>query len=207
VGVAHTKGGSLKSSPFNDLTQLRDEDLLTLIASGDNGALGALYDRYARLVFSISLRITGDRLSAEEVTQDVFLVVWQHAASFRPSAGVVGGWLVGITRHRAIDEIRSRQHKARGREIPSDDAPLDTMVSREKLDDRVAVDQDIKAALAELPAAQRQAIELAYYGGMTCNEIASSVGTSSGTIKTRLRLGMVKLRGALLPGWSEDDNA
>ncbi len=171
-----TKGGWLKSSQINDLSLLRDEDLLTLIAAGDDQALGVLYDRYVRLVFSISLRITGDRLSAEEVVQDVFQIVWQHAKTFRPSAGAVGGWLTGITRHRAIDEIRSRQHKARDREISAEDAPADAMVVRDNLAQDVVVHEDIKAALAELPAAQRQAIELAYYGGLTCNEIAASVG-------------------------------
>ena len=196
----------MKSSQLNDLTLLRDEDLLTLVTTGDDQALAALYDRYARLVFSIALRIVGDRHSAEEVTQDVFQIVWQHATTFRPAAGAVGGWLTGITRHRAIDEIRSRQHKARGREISAEDAPIDTMVARDNLAQDVVVHQDIKVALAELPAAQRQAIELAYYGGMTCNEIATSAGTSVGTIKTRLRLGLVKLRVTLLPGWTDDEN-
>lgn len=196
----------MKSSQPNDLTLLRDEDLLTLVTTGDDQALAALYDRYARLVFSIALRIVGDRHSAEEVTQDVFQIVWQHATTFRPTAGAVGGWLTGITRHRAIDEIRSRQHKARGREISAEDAPIDTMVARDNLAQDVVVHQDIKVALAELPAAQRQAIEMAYYGGMTCNEIATSAGTSVGTIKTRLRLGLVKLRVTLLPGWTDDEN-
>ena len=196
----------MKSSQPNDLTLLRDEDLLTLVTTGDDQALAALYDRYARLVFSIALRIVGDRHSAEEVTQDVFQIVWQHATTFRPAAGAVGGWLTGITRHRAIDEIRSRQHKARGREISAEDAPIDTMVARDNLAQDVVVHQDIKVALAELPAAQRQAIEMAYYGGMTCNEIATSAGTSVGTIKTRLRLGLVKLRVTLLPGWTDDEN-
>ena len=196
----------MKSSQPNDLTLLRDEDLLTLVTTGDDQALAALYDRYARLVFSIALRIVGDRHSAEEVTQDVFQIVWQHATTFRPAAGAVGGWLTGITRHRAIDEIRSRQHKARGREISAEDTPIDTMVARGNLAQDVVVHQDIKVALAELPTAQRQAIELAYYGGLTCNEIAASAGTSVGTIKTRLRLGLVKLRVTLLPGWTDDES-
>lgn len=194
----------MKSSQSSDLTLLRDEDLLGLITHGDDRALGALYDRYNRLVFTIAMRIVGDRQSAEEVTQDVFQIVWQHAATFRPSAGAVGGWLTGITRHRAIDEIRSRQHKARRREISDEDAPVDVMAEHDHIDQQVVIHEDIKAAMAELPTTQRQAIEMAYYGGMTCNEIASSVGASVGTIKTRLRLGLVKLRGSLLPGWADE---
>ncbi len=91
----------MTSSSTDRLAPLRDEELLVLMAQGDQQALGALYDRYGRLVFSIALRIVGDRLSAEEVTQDVFQIVWQQVATFRPAAGAVSGWMVGITR-RAI---------------------------------------------------------------------------------------------------------
>ncbi len=190
----------MTSSSTDRLAPLRDEELLVLMAQGDQQALGALYDRYGRLVFSIALRIVGDRLSAEEVTQDVFQIVWQQVATFRPAAGSVSGWMVGITRHRAIDEIRSRRHKSRQREVSADEGPQEALTDSGNLEQQVVNRGDVRAALEELPSAQRQAIELAYYGGLTCTEIASSLGTSVGTVKTRLRLGLVKLRAALLPG-------
>ena len=102
---------------------IRDDELLRLIAQGDEQALGALYDRYGRLVFNIALRVTDDRLCAEEVTQDVFHRVWTHAYGFRPVAGSPAGWIIGITRHRAIDEIRSSRYKGRQREVWLDDLP------------------------------------------------------------------------------------
>ena len=184
---------------------MRDEDLLLLMAQGDEQALGALYDRYGRLVFSIALRIVGDRLTAEEVTQDVFQIVWQHVATFRPSAGSVGGWMIGITRHRAIDEVRSRRYKSRLREVPGSDALVDMLSGSDTFEQQTVIREDVRVALDKLPLAQRQAIELAYYGGLTCSEIASSLGASVGTVKTRLRLGLVKLRAALLPGWEAED--
>ncbi len=190
----------MTSSSTDRLAPLRDEELLVLIAQGDQQALGALYDRYGRLVFSIALRIVGDRLSAEEVVQDVFQIVWQQVATFRPAAGSVSGWMVGITRHRAIDEIRSRRHKSRQREVSADEGPQEALSDSGNLEQQAVNRGDVRAALEGLPSAQRQAIELAYYGGLTCTEIASSLGTSVGTVKTRLRLGLVKLRAALLPG-------
>ena len=190
----------MTSSSTDRLAPLRDEELLVLMAQGDQQALGALYDRYGRLVFSIALRIVGDRLSAEEVAQDVFQIVWQQVATFRPAAGSVSGWMVGITRHRAIDEIRSRRHKSRQREVSADEGPQEALSDSGNLEQQVVNRGDVRGALEGLPLAQCQAIELAYYGGLTCTEIASSLGTSVGTVKTRLRLGLVKLRAALLPG-------
>ncbi len=178
---------------------LHDDDLLARVAQGDEHALGDLYDHYGRLIYSIALRITGDRQSAEEVTQDVFQSVWDRVTTFDPAAGTVGGWMIGIARHRAIDETRSRRYRARGRELSTDE------VAEAQLDDEGSVEQqavlrsDVRSALAGLPAAQRHALELAYYGGMTCNEIATSLGAPVGTIKTRLRLGLLRLRAILFP--------
>ncbi len=96
---------------LSDRTTLRDDELLMLIAHGDEQALGMLYDRYGRLVYSIAFRCTADQLSAEEVTQDVFQRVWQQARAFRAAEGSVASWMIGISRHRAIDEFRSRRQK------------------------------------------------------------------------------------------------
>ena len=114
--------------------------------------------------------------------------------------------MIGITRHRAIDEIRSRRHKSRQREIPSEDAPAAMLSDSGNLEQQVALEGDVRSALGLLPSVQRQAIELAYYGGLSSTEIASSLGMPVGTVKTRLRLGLTKLRAVLLPGWEADES-
>lgn len=180
------------------LNSLRDEALLALIARREEVALGILYDRYIRLVYSVALRITGDRQTAEEVVQDVFQNVWQTASSFQPEVGSCSTWLLSIARHRAIDATRSKRERSRAREqsieitMPlGEESHLEHEVSQRLLRD------DVRVALQSLPANQRQAIELAYYGGLTRGEIAERLGEPLGTIKTRLRLGLLKLRDAL----------
>lgn len=189
----------------DDTASVRDEELLVLIARGDEQALGALYDRHGRIVFAIALRVTGDRLTAEEVTQDVFQIVWQQTAGFRAGSGTVPAWIIGITRHRAVDRIRSQRHKARQRDTPIDDTFAAVMADAVDVADEAAIRSDVRDALSDLPVDQRQVLELTYYGGLTTGEIASSIGTPIGTVKTRLRLGLVKLRAALLPGWAAED--
>ena len=186
--------------PLSERAALQDDELLGLIAQGDPEALGALYDRYGRLVFSIAQRVTNDRRSAEEVTQDVFQGVWTHAAGFRPSAGTLVGWLVSITRHRAIDAFRASQAKGRPREVWLEDTPPLLLADRTPFVEHAALRDEVRAALATLTAEQRQAIELTYYAGMTGTQIAAVLAVPVGTVKTRLRLGLVRLRASLLPG-------
>lgn len=197
----------MTAAEVNIMSSLRDEELLVLIAGGDEQALGALYDRYGRLIFSMAMRITGDRLTAEEVTQDVFQVVWQQTAAFRPTSGTIPAWIIGITRHRAIDRIRSQRHKARQKDTQIDDAMAAVLSDNTSVENDAVLRSDIRAALGDLPNEQRHVIELAYYGGLTTVEIASSMGTPVGTVKTRLRLGLSRLRTALLPGWLSDEQA
>lgn len=184
----------------NGLEALRDDELVALIAQRQEQALGAVYDRYARLVYVVALRITGDRLTAEEVMQDVFQNIWQSAAGFQSTSGAFSSWLMGITRHRAIDAMRSRRERARSREqeLTPDISGGATSDSPEQEVDRRLLREQVRAALAELPTSQRQAVELAYYGGLTRSEIAESLGEPLGTIKTRLRLGLLKLRDLLV---------
>ena len=178
-----------------DTSSLRDEELLALIALSNSEALGTFYDRYGRLVFTVALRITGDRETAEEVTQDVFQNVWQSASGFQLSSGSSSAWLMGITRHRAIDATRSRRYRARNREDSlSFDQPTREESGPEYLTDLQLLREMVRGALNELPLSQRQAIELAFYGGMTRAEIAERLGEPLGTVKTRMRLGMQKLR-------------
>ncbi len=179
------------------IDELDDEELLTLIGSRDQSALTSLYQRYARLLYTIALRITNDGSAAEEVLQDVFHNVWQRAQTFRPAAGSVSSWLSGIARNRSIDEVRSRWHRARDRELPLDHLPdLQGAVER-GLEHLAVIRADLLHAMSALPQLQRQAIELAYFGGFSSSEIAQYLNVPIGTIKGRLRLGMDKLREAL----------
>jgi RNA polymerase sigma-70 factor (ECF subfamily) len=183
-----------------DLVGLQDEQLLGLVTRRNEAALGAIYDRYGALVYTIALRITGDRQTAEEVVQDVFQNVWQTSAGFRPGLGSCASWLVGITRHRAIDATRSKRERARLREQTIEH---DVFIDADANPGAAAVEADlrdaVKQALGTLPTNQRQAVELAYYGGLTRVEIAERLGEPIGTVKTRLRLGLLKLRDLLRP--------
>ncbi len=203
--MATDRSGAPSTAP-ETLAALRDEELLVLTAQGDPQALAAIYDRYGRLVFSIALHVTDDRLSAEEVTQDVFQIVWRQAHTFRTAAGSLGAWITGITRHRAIDEIRSRRYKSRRRDLWLDNAPMAELRDREEFEQQAVLRTEVRAAVAALPAEHRRAIELAYFGGLTGPEIAASLGIPLGTVKTRLRLGLVRLRAALLPGWETGED-
>ncbi len=184
--------------------QLDDEALLRLIGSHDEGALSSLYERYSRLLYAIALRITGDTGSAEEVTQDAFQAVWQRAAQWRPTAGSVQAWLSGIARNRAIDEVRSRWHRARQTECGLDGMPALHAAVERGWEHLTILRSDMQEALAKLPAKQRQAIEMAFYGGLTSHEIASRMDESVGTIRSRLRLGIEKLRDAA-NSWFENN--
>lgn len=176
-----------------------DEELIDRIARRDERALEQLYDRYGRAAYSLVLRILRDPGRAEEVAQEVFLKVWRQPGSYVPGRGAFATWLMSVAHHRAIDELRARRHAT----VPIDDPengaaelPSDGLDPAELAwlgERRVAV----RAALAELPPPQRAAIELAYYGGLTQREIADRLGEPLGTVKTRMRLAMQKLRVSL----------
>ncbi|WP_322815818.1 sigma-70 family RNA polymerase sigma factor [Chloroflexus sp.] len=188
----------MPSQPPEDtgLRGLTDELLIDLIVQREEAALGELYDRYASLVYAIALRITGDRQTAEEVMQDVFQNIWQTAGGFRRQTGAVAGWIIGISRYRAIDTLRSKRERGRSRELTGIEAsphPSTSSDIEHDVEQRI-LHEAVRAALADLPLPQRQAIEMAYYGGLTQVEIAERLGEPLGTIKTRLRLGLTKLR-------------
>jgi RNA polymerase sigma-70 factor, ECF subfamily len=172
-----------------------DEHLLARLRTRDEAALAALYDRYAGLVFTL-----GDRELAEEVLQDTFWRCWDGAEQYDRSRGRVAGWLMGVARNRAVDVLRSRQHRARVREsqpLPPEGVRAEPAQADES--DAVLLRHTIGGALDALSTAQRQAIELAYYGGMTQVEIAHTLGEPLGTVKSRMRDGLERLRGALRP--------
>lgn len=204
-GEGPAKEGPHRVSQFKmqvrvNLSTLRDEELLAMVARGDEGALGAVYDRFGGLVYTVALRVTGDRQTAEEVTQDVFQGVWQTAGSYQAGRGACAAWLVGIARHRAIDAIRSKRERARTREQTYDQGSFaETAGAPDPELTDLDLREAVRAALDSLPPAQRQAVELAFYGGLTRVEIAERLGEPIGTIKTRLRLGLLKLRDLLRP--------
>jgi RNA polymerase sigma-70 factor, ECF subfamily len=187
---------------------LTDAELMERVRRGDEAALAALYDRYAGLILTVALRVVGDRELAEEVMQDSFLRVWNASDTYRASRGQVSGWLIGITRNRAIDMLRSRLHKTRMRERtplpePGDEDRFGVADQTEV----VVTRQAVADALAELSMAQRQVVELAYYGGMSQSEIAHQLGEPLGTIKSRTRVAMEHLRITLRPHFRPDDES
>jgi len=167
-------------------------------------ALESLYDRYSALVFSVSLRVLHDTQLAEDVVQEVFLRIWRQPASFDPERGRFISWLMSVTRNRALDELRriSRRHRSED-EDREDDSPIARLSTTDRLDDpalgaELAEQREaVRAAMTRLPPEQRRAIELAYFSGLTQVEIAEITGDPLGTVKTRVRLGMRKLRESL----------
>ncbi len=172
-----------------------DTALLMLLRARSTPALALLYDRYGRLVYSVALRITGDRDVAEEITQDVFLRCWNTIDRFEPDRTTLAGWLLSIAHHRAIDELRSRRSKQRRSETPIEN--VWNLATRDPALDEAVVRDEVRRALSHLPAAQREAIDLIFWGGLTRREAAQRLGVPLGTLHTRLRLGMNKLRDTL----------
>jgi RNA polymerase sigma-70 factor, ECF subfamily len=189
----------LKNSLANDV-QRDDERLLSLIAQAHEEALARLYDRYNHLVFSIAAAIVKDPLTAEEITLDVFTRVWQKAGSYQSELAKVRTWLTHIARHHAIDVLRRRSVRPDHCAISWDEVHPNTILSGHDSQELVEIAQrreQVCAAIAQLPEDQKQALILAYYGGLTQLEIAEALKQPLGTIKTRLRLAMQKLGKAL----------
>ncbi len=186
-----------------DYTGLRDDELMDCLDRRDLAAFEALYDRYGALVYSVSLRVVADTQVAEEVTQDVFLRVWERPEQFDLSRGKFVTWLLSVTRNRSIDEQRKRGRRWRNEAMISGDDEEDVLPSGNERDDpalaTVLTDERaaVRAAMEVLPAEQKLAIQLAYFGGLTQQEVANKLGQPLGTVKTRIRLGMQKMRGAL----------
>ena len=177
-----------------------DPELLRRMGRGDESALEALYARYGGLVYTLALRIVGDPELAREVLQDTFLRSWDGRDAYDPARGRVPWWLMGIARNRAIDLLRSRSHQARLRERERLTPAVRTSeASGRDTADALGLRRAVTNALQELSTVQRQAIELAYYGGFTQAEIARELGEPLGTIKSRTREGMERLRRLLGP--------
>lgn len=176
----------------------QDSHLVALVAEGDATALEALYDRYGEAAWSLALRILTDQSLAENVVREVFLSLWREARRFDPARGTVATYLLSTTHHRAVDVVR-REENLRRRHGPEEALAL-APDQPSGLEDEVEVAGRrgrIRAALAELPEPQREALMLAYVGGYTQREIASLVGVPLGTVKTRMAAGMRRLKDEL----------
>lgn len=176
------------------------------VASGDAEALAGLYDRFGRLVYSMAIHVLGDSGLAEEVTQDVFIRVWERAETYRQESGRVAAWITSLARHRAIDVYRARRSRPEGNlagfsvedalDLPAEHNVEHSVEGR-------ARQRRVRQALARLPADQRVALEYAFFRGYSHGEIAQALALPLGTVKTRIRLAMQKLRDDLteeMPG-------
>jgi RNA polymerase sigma-70 factor, ECF subfamily len=182
-------------------SQAEDVSCLRRIASGDEAAAAGLYDRHSRALYSLILRIVGDETEAEDVLQEVFAQAFRQASRYDASRGVVAAWLLMMARSRAIDRLRARRTRFEGRpsEVTLDEMPdAQPSIASVMLSDEQT--RSVQRALGELPLLQRMAIELAYYEGLSHSEIAERLEQPLGTVKTRIRLALLKLRDALTEG-------
>jgi RNA polymerase sigma-70 factor (ECF subfamily) len=191
--------------------QQDDATLMRLIAGSETEALGELYDRYNRLVFSISFAIVGDRATAAEITLDVFTHIWQRAGTYRPEQAKVTTWLTAISRNRAIDILRQQNVRPESASVswdsmatpPAKVAIQDIHALEEQVDLTLRCER-VRAALLQLPMEQRQVLALAYFKGYTHRQIADILQQPLGTVKTRIRLAMQKLRRALAAYYNDE---
>jgi RNA polymerase sigma-70 factor (ECF subfamily) len=161
------------------------------VKSGDQGAMAELYDRYSSVVYAVALRVLGDAGGAEDVLQEVFLQLWRNPGAFDSARGSLGAWLAVITRNRAIDAVRRRKP-----ETDIEDVIVSVAPDLASETDRSRAAQKVRGALGAMPAPQRSALEMAYFEGLSHSEIATKTGEPLGTIKTRIRAGLIALRKA-----------
>jgi RNA polymerase sigma-70 factor (ECF subfamily) len=183
-----------------DYTRLDDETLIRLIARAHENALGELYDRYSRLVYSVAMNTLGDPGRAEEVTQDVFERIWEKAGTYSPTEGRVISWLTSIARHRSIDLYRQSRSHREDLEISWQEAEAIALSDGNNTEWEAYLEQRqerIRWAVAQLPLDQKQALGMAFFLGYSHQEIADLLHAPLGTVKTRIRLGMQKLRALL----------
>ena len=168
-------------------------DLAAVMAvkSGDQGAMAELYDRYSSVVYAVALRVLGDAGGAEDVLQEVFLQLWRNPGAFDSARGSLGAWLAVITRNRAIDVLRRRKP-----ETDIEDVIVSVAPDLASEADRSRAAKKVRGVLGSMPASQRSALEMAYFEGLSHSEIATKTGEPLGTIKTRIRAGLILLRKA-----------
>ncbi|MDE3083782.1 MAG: sigma-70 family RNA polymerase sigma factor [Verrucomicrobiota bacterium] len=178
-----------------------DAQLLQLVARGDHMAFGRLYDRFCRPLFSMALRILGDVRETEDVVQEAFISLWEKSSTFAADRGTAFSWAVTLTRNRAIDRLRRRKRRS---ELLDNAAPADLGYETDAGAGDYALPLDlqekarqVRSALAVLPAEQKRALELAFFSGLTQQQISEQLSEPLGTVKARIRRGLLKLRDAL----------
>ncbi len=173
-----------------------DDALFERVRTGSTEAFAAFYDRHSRLLYAVALRILGDAHEAEDVLQDAAVLLWEKAPVYNPAFGRPLSWAVTLTRNRAIDRVRARKRKSELHEAAGADRSREPVLSDDAAMELSAVESagTIQSALLELPPDQRRAIELAFFSGMTQTEIATALGVPLGTIKARIRRGLLALR-------------
>ena len=178
--------------------QKEDGELVRRMARGDKQACSELYDRFSRPLYSVALRVLSDQSEAEDVVQDVFLALWEKSGTFDTTRGSAFGWAITLTRNRAIDRLRTRRRRATllsesfVEDIPGGNAEPDP----DSADDLIFKERSgaVRAALSTLPVDQLRALELAFFSGLTQQEIAARLSEPLGTVKARIRRGLLKLR-------------
>ena len=190
---------------MTDYQVLEDQELLVRIAAGEKDALESIYERYSSAVYSLARYMLRSEAVAEEATQDVFLNIWLKASSYSSSRGQPKTWIMSVAHHKIIDVIRSRR-RAEAVSDPKEYETLDLLPSQQIGTDEAVVRnleaERVRRALDKLPAAQQEVVALAYFGGLSQTEIAARLGQPLGTVKTRARLALQKLREELR---QEDD--
>jgi len=181
-----------------DLRGLADEELMDLVAAGETRAFEVIFDRHAAAGYSLALRMCGRRALAEDIVQEAFLSLWRSGTGYDRARGSVRSWVLSAVHNRAVDALRRTGAKA-GRDV-SDEGIAERLPAREATDtevERREESRQVRGALDELPADQRQVIELAYFGGLSHSQIAEMLDLPPGTVKGRMRLGLTKMRSAL----------
>lgn len=175
-----------------------DQELIDRIINRDKTAFKEIYSRFSQAVYNLAFRMLGDREDAEEVVQEIFLQVWNKADMYDRARGAVSTWIINISRSRSIDKLRTLGYRDKNTEIDEEKLKSNSDYSR-IIEDREEKNNVIGKALKMLPDNQRQAIELVYFEGLTHVEAAQELGEPVGTIKTRIRLGVLKLRDKISP--------
>ena len=177
-----------------------DADLLRRIREGDRTAVDDLYERFRRPAFALARRILADESLAEDVLQEVFLSVWRDPSAYDRARGSFSSWLLAVVHHKAVDAVRREESQRRRQTLAEEDAVLDQPVTTRDVEEEAwtrVVAEQVRSALGLLSEPQREALTLAYYGGYTQREVAALTGTPLGTVKTRMLMGMRRLKAEL----------